>query len=75
MLKPEVIAAVREGRFHLWAVTTIDEGIEILTGVPAGERQADGSWPEGTVNARVDQRLRQMAEALHKFGVGKEGEK
>ena len=75
MLKPEVIAAVRDGRFHIWAVTTIDEGIEILTGVPAGERQVDGSWPEGSVNALVDQRLRQMAEALHKFGVGKEGEK
>lgn len=75
MLKPEVIAAVRDGRFHLWAVTTIDEGIEILTGVPAGERQADGSWPEGSVNARVDQRLRQMAEALHKFGSSKNEEK
>jgi len=75
MLKPEVVEAVRAGRFHIWAVTTIDEGIEILTGVPAGERQADGTWPEGSVNARVDQRLRQMAEALRKFGAGKNEEK
>jgi len=75
MLKPEVITAVREGCFHIWAVTTIDEGIEILTGVPAGERQAGGSWPEGSINALVDQRLRQMAEALHKFGSSKNEEK
>jgi lon-related putative ATP-dependent protease len=68
MLKPEVIAAVREGRFHIWAVTTVDQGIEILTGVPAGERGADGSWPEGTVNQRVDRRLREMADTAHRFG-------
>ncbi len=68
MLKNEVIAAVREGRFHIWAVSTIDEGIEILTGIPAGERTEDGTWPEGTVNYRVDKRLWGMAEALRKFG-------
>ena len=50
-------------------------GNSVETDIYVCFRQADGSWPEGTVNARVDQRLRQMAEALHKFGVGKEGEK
>ncbi|MEJ2201054.1 MAG: ATP-binding protein [Desulfuromonadaceae bacterium] len=75
MLKQEVIDAVAAGRFHLWGVSTVDEGIEILTGVPAGVRQEDGNWSEGSVNALVDQRLRQMAEALRSFGQVKDGEK
>ncbi len=75
MLNKEVIEAVAGGQFRIWAVSTIDEGIEILTGTPAGERQEDGSWPEGTVNGLVDRRLRQMAESLRKFGPGKNGEK
>ena len=64
MLKQEVVDAVRAGRFHVWAVRTIDEGIEILTGVQAGCRRADGSFEEGTVNARVARRLGELAEAL-----------
>jgi hypothetical protein len=75
MLKDEVVAAVRDGQFHIWVVGTIDEGVEILTGRPAGEPQPDGSWPEGTVNFLVDRRLREMAEALRKFAPGKNGEK
>ncbi len=67
MLNDEVVAAVREGRFHIWSVETIDQGIEILTGVPAGERQDDGSYPEGSVNALVGQRLRDMLENMKKF--------
>lgn len=72
MLKPEVVEAVDQGRFHIWAVDHVDQGIEILTGVPAGERQPDGTWPEDTVNYRVDKRLREMAEALRKFGKTEE---
>ena len=72
LLKEEVREAVAAGRFHLWAVGTIDEGIEILTGLPAGQRQDDGSWPEGTVNALVDGRLRQLADAVARFSSGKE---
>ena len=68
MLKEEVVEAIRQGKFHLWPVHTIDEGIEVLTGVKAGERQADGSFEAETVNARVDQRLRQMAADLQRFG-------
>jgi lon-related putative ATP-dependent protease len=63
MLSDEVIAAVREGKFHIWAITSIDEGLEIVTGIPAGERREDGSWPEGTINYLVDQRLRAYADA------------
>ncbi len=73
MLQAPVVEAVRARRFHVWAVATIDEGIEILTGVPAGARQSDGRWPEGTVNFRIDARLRQMAEAAHRFGQEDKG--
>jgi len=74
MLKDEVIEAVEKGKFHIWAINTIDEGIEILTGVEAGERGADGSYPEGTINWLVDKKLQQMAEDLRRFGeVEEEG--
>ena len=75
MLKEEVVEAVREEKFHVWSVATVDEGIELLTGIPAGERLEDGSWPEGTVNYQVDRRLREMAEAIRKFGPARENEK
>ncbi|MCM8762603.1 MAG: AAA family ATPase [Candidatus Omnitrophica bacterium] len=60
MLKDEVIDAVKEGKFHIWAVNTIDEGIAILTGVPAGEKDKDGNYPEGTVNYLVSKRLEEL---------------
>jgi predicted ATP-dependent protease len=62
MLKHEVIEAVRVGTFKIYAVETIDQGIEILTGVPAGERDASGKFPEGTVNQKVEARLVDFAE-------------
>ena len=68
MLKQEVVEAVRQRQFHVWAVATVDEGIEILTGVPAGTRQPDGTWSPGSVNDQVDRRLREMAETLRRFG-------
>jgi lon-related putative ATP-dependent protease len=72
MLKDEVVEAVRAGRFHIWSVSTIDQGIEILTGVPAGERGADGSYPEGTINYLVDKRLQAFGENLRKFSASHE---
>lgn len=57
ILRPDVARAVGEGRFHVWAVETIEEGIELLTGVVAGERGSDGMYPEGTVYRRVADRL------------------
>ncbi len=67
MLKEEVIEAVKAGTFHIYPVKTIDEGIEILTGVKAGARMPDGSFEENTVNYRVDMRLKVMAEKLKEF--------
>jgi predicted ATP-dependent protease len=67
MLKEEVVEAVRQGKFHVWPVCTIDEGIEILTGVPAGKRQADGTFETGTVHFLADRRLEELAETMCKF--------
>jgi lon-related putative ATP-dependent protease len=64
MLRVDVREAVEEGQFHVYAVRTIDEGIEILTGVPAGERQDDGSYPEDSVHGHVMARLEAIAESL-----------
>jgi lon-related putative ATP-dependent protease len=76
MLKQEVVNAVGEGKFHIFPVRTIEEGIEILTGIEAGERQPDGTYPEGTIFRTVDDKLRQMAETAREFAKGKEeGEK
>ncbi len=67
MLKEEVVETVRAGQFHIWPVETIEEGIEILTGVQAGAKDEQGSYPEGSVYQRIDQHLRQMAETLVSF--------
>jgi predicted ATP-dependent protease len=67
MLRPDVVQAVARGEFHIYAVSTIDEGIEILTGVPAGERDAGNLYAQGTVNYRVEQRLKEFSEKLRKL--------
>ena len=54
----EIIEAVKEGKFHIYAVSTIDEGIEILTGVPAGKKNKQGEFPAGTVNYLVQEKLK-----------------
>jgi predicted ATP-dependent protease len=68
MLHDDVIEAVAQGQFQIWSVRTVNEGIELLTGFPAGERDAKGSYPEGTVHSAVQARLRQLAEELQAFG-------
>ncbi|MBI4187251.1 MAG: AAA family ATPase [Chloroflexi bacterium] len=67
MLRDEVVEAVRRGQFHIYAAQTIDEGIEILTGIPAGEKREDGTYPEGTINFLVDRQLREMADRMKGF--------
>jgi lon-related putative ATP-dependent protease len=61
MLDEHLVAAVRDERFHVWAVESVDQGMEILTGLPAGERGPDGVYPEGTLHRRVQDRLTAMA--------------
>jgi predicted ATP-dependent protease len=67
MLKEEIVDAVKAGRFHIYSVRTIDEGIEVLTGIKASERSQDGTFENGTVNYKVDKHLKDMAEKLREF--------
>jgi lon-related putative ATP-dependent protease len=72
MLKQEVIDSVREGRFHVWPISTIEEGIPVLTDMEAGVLQPDGRYPEGTFFRKVDDRLVELGEIVRKFA--KEGD-
>jgi len=67
MLRNDVIEAVAKGKFHIFPVTTVEEGIEILTGVKAGKRNAQGKFEQGSVFARADERLREMAKTLSEY--------
>ncbi len=60
-LSDEVIDSVRKGKFHIYSVRTIDEGIEILTGVPAGKKDKNGNFPLGTINYLVNERLKKFS--------------
>ncbi|MEW5423820.1 Lon protease family protein [Amorphus sp. 3PC139-8] len=68
MLREDVVDTCAEGRFAVYPITTIDEGIALLTGLSAGERGSDGLFPEGSVNRRVEDRLRRFAEARRSIG-------
>jgi len=75
MLRPDVVAAVKEGKFHVYAVGTIDEGIELLTGVPAGTPDAKGIYAPDTVNGRVMKRLAELVELHQQFRPDKNNKK
>jgi predicted ATP-dependent protease len=66
-LRAAVAADIAAGRFHLHAVETIDQGIELLTGVAAGQRGVDGAWPADSINGRVAATLARFAEAMKQF--------
>jgi predicted ATP-dependent protease len=67
MLREDVVASVAEGKFHIWPVDTIEQGIEILTGVHAGRRDADKKFEKGSVLALADERLREMAGLMRSY--------
>ncbi|QXE89301.1 AAA family ATPase [Geomonas subterranea] len=77
MLSDEVVQAVSDGMFHIWSVSEVEEGIEILTGVPAGKVGDDGRYPEGSVNFLVQKKLKTMLDNMRKLQLqdkeGKEG--
>jgi lon-related putative ATP-dependent protease len=72
MLKEKVAAAVEEGKYHIYPVSTIDEGIEVLTGLKAGKRRKDGRFDPDSINDRVQKRLTSLAERLRDFTKGEE---
>ena len=69
MLRRDVVEACRAGRFRVWSVSTIDQGIEVLTGRPAGERGGDGGFPDGSINRLVEDRLISFANSRRAFGA------
>lgn len=64
MLRRDVIEAAEQGKFHIYAVSTIDEGIEVLTGLPVGQRDETGHYPASSINGSVEKQLQQYAERL-----------
>ncbi|HYA97865.1 MAG TPA: S16 family serine protease, partial [Methylomirabilota bacterium] len=67
MLRDDVLEEVRAGRFHIYPVSKVEEGFEILSGVAAGKLNGDGTFEAGTAFARVDERLSSMARTLKEF--------
>ena len=65
-LSDEIVEAVKDKKFHIYAVSTIEEGIEVLTGVPAGKKDKDGNFPAGTVNYLVAEKLKKFAKATER---------
>jgi ATP-dependent Lon protease len=72
MLRKDVVEAVKEGKFRIYPVQTIDQGVEILTGMPAGEKDSTGNYPPGTVNYLVDQKLHELAKRMKDFESAEE---
>jgi len=75
MLREEVVSEVRQGKFHIYAVENVDQGIEVLTGVPAGKRRKDGSYPAGSINHLVQKQLLEMAARMRQFAAPAEEKK
>jgi len=69
MLRQEVVDAVKEGKFHIYAVRSIDEGLEVLTDLAAGKKTAKGTYPKESINYKVDKKLKEMADKLKKFSI------
>jgi predicted ATP-dependent protease len=72
MLREDVVQAARDGLFNVWPISTIDEGLYLLTGLPAGTPDDNGEYPEGTIHHAVKRRLREMATELKGFGEDQE---
>ena len=73
MLRKDLVEEVEKGRFHVWAVSTIEEGLEVLTGTPAGARDESGAYPADSVFGRADACLKRLAEQVVEYGVADAG--
>jgi len=72
MLRQEVIQAVEDGKFSIYAIDSVDEGMALLTGAEVGERDENGDFPENSINGRVEARLVEMAALAHEFAAKEE---
>ncbi|MCZ6793551.1 MAG: AAA family ATPase [Planctomycetota bacterium] len=72
MLRKDVVNAVKRSEFHIYAIDKVTEGIEVLTGIPAGRRRRNATYPPDSVFARVDQRLEELASDLRRYGEASE---
>lgn len=75
MLRKDVVKAIEEKKFHIYPAKTIDQGIEIVVGVRAGERKKDGTYEEGSVNHLVDKKLKDLAYQMRDFDSGEKESK
>ncbi len=75
MLREDVVEAVRGGQFHIYGVEDVDEGIEVLTGIPAGKRLEGGQFEAGSINDRAQKRLEQLAKVMREFGKDEKKER
>jgi predicted ATP-dependent protease len=78
MLRQDIVDAAKAGEFHVYPMTTVDEALELLTGIPSGARDAEGKFPEGSINQRVEARLIELAERQRDYAlcvIGWEGER
>jgi hypothetical protein len=69
MLRADVRAAVADGKFAVHAIEHVDDGIELLTGLPAGQRDAEGRFPAGSLNRRVEDTLARYSEDMQAFAA------
>jgi predicted ATP-dependent protease len=67
MLRQDVVDAAAAGKFHIYPMETVDDALELLTGMAVGTPDANGMLPEGSLNQRVAQRIKHLAELRHKF--------
>jgi hypothetical protein len=74
MLRHDVVEAVAAGQFHIYPIATIDEGIEVLTGVPAGVADNKGVYPKQSINRFVQDRLTEVAAKRRQFDTGEDGD-
>lgn len=73
MLRADIVQAAAEGQFHIYPISTIDEGIELLTGIPAGVLDPAGNYPVDTINGRITNRLTTLAEKAREFSTPPSG--
>ena len=70
MLRQDVVAAIEAGKFHLYEVATVEDGVALITGTPAGDHGSEGAYAEGTVFHAIDRRLDQFHQAMRAFRHG-----